>query len=254
MKAVFHGKCNDANVHINLRHDNVQYQIEEKHINLSVNILINSRTVSVVCEFSEKIDIYTARNLVKQTCYNVCCLFSFYYGTSLYIDIENIVIDREIIAYRDLIGVVSNKNRENFCGNRNVASSPESQIILINKYPHLSDVFLMFNHSLKEPLSTGLFSYICIEMICRHFCGALKISERSWKKFRDSLLIEKEVIMNVKNTADPYRHGNIVGISDKTRAMVIFSTAVIIDRYINYLTIVSDDFRLITMQEILDNI
>ena len=92
--------------------------------------------------------------------------------------------------------------------------------------------------AIKSPRDTGFFCYRAIESL-KNCCATRNVvppdKDDAWELFRNSYSVSRQQIMDIKDFADPVRHGNYMQVrsmTDKDRADVLKGTWEIINKYI----------------------
>jgi hypothetical protein len=79
------------------------------------------------------------------------------------------------------------------------------------------------------------YCYRAIECLSFFFISDKGNKEQAWQLMREKLSIDKEVIMNIKNLADPIRHGNPANSVKYTHEDVLLESWIILDKFISYI-------------------
>lgn len=93
--------------------------------------------------------------------------------------------------------------------------------------------------AMKHADDTGFYCYRAIESL-RHHCAAvhgLASLQKSvqWTKFRDIALCDEQTLRQIKEAADPLRHGEGTGITADNRAELLRITWDVVDGYFQHI-------------------
>ena len=94
--------------------------------------------------------------------------------------------------------------------------------------------------AMKNADDTGFYCYRALESLRRHCAETHGLSNSGkaaqWEKFREVASTNRDSIDRIKATADPARHGEVVGITSEKRAELLTATWDIVDSYLAQVT------------------
>ena len=108
---------------------------------------------------------------------------------------------------------------------RTIAQNIPAQIVLAD-----------FREAMRVPIGTGFFCYRAIEAMMQSVKVGREKDSAAWDRLREVLLIDRTVLDDIKQHADPPRHGKPSAMSDSDRARIFELTDEIIRRFFEYLT------------------
>jgi hypothetical protein len=105
------------------------------------------------------------------------------------------------------------------------------------------DLFLQsaladFREAMKDPIRTAVACYRAVEGLMHSMmpeaASGNTAKEDDWRRFRDNLNIEKDLLMTIKRKADGPRHGRPASIADDERRRMLTATKALILRYLTF--------------------
>lgn len=102
---------------------------------------------------------------------------------------------------------------------------------------YLNRCFSDLVSSMKHADDTAFYCYRAIESLRNHCSAVHEILESSdreqWEKFREVSTIEREIIMKIKESADPLRHGGVTSVTDTDREELFLTTWDSVGKYLS---------------------
>jgi len=177
-------------------------------------------------------DIYTFKNDIEEHIRFMVDIIGYNNGCGYDVEIISCIdsLDRQIVfgVAIDNIEEFSKKRLHNINDLIFKISSSEYQIYFRRCLADLRE-------AIRSPKDTVFFCYRGIESLRQYFVEKYNLDEKnSWEKLRDELGVERKKIDDIKNFADPVRHGNGTKITSKERYDIVISTWEVVDNFIEY--------------------
>ncbi len=198
-----------------------------------VSIVLNQ--VAVWIESDHEWDIFDLRNVVKNLVQSNLDMVGYIKGYSYDFEITRVLNPSRSVDYVFGIDIPC-------LADRNKSLDLNAELIkLREKTVGQNGVFLArcfsdLASAMKNADDTGFYCYRAIESL-RHHCAAihgLSSSDKStqWKKFREVIVCDENMLLSIKQAADPLRHGEAVGSTSDDRATLFMKTWDVVDGYL----------------------
>lgn len=217
----------------------LQFSIGFSHIYSRVegiaNVSIILNQVSVIVETEHKWDIFDLRNVVKDIIYNNLAMVGYILGYAYDFEVTRVInrelnidyvfgIDIPCLVKRN-IGIDLGEALENI-RTKTIGKNG----VLLNR------CFVDLISSMKYANDTVFYCYRAIESLRHHCAVAHNISHVSktlqWEKFRLVAGCTEDVLLQIKNAADPLRHGEVSSCSSVDREMLFIATWNVVEGYL----------------------
>jgi hypothetical protein len=198
-----------------------------------VSIVLNQIAIWIDSEFDW--DIFDLRNVVKTLVQDDLALIGYLKGYAYDFEITRVVclsrqidyvfgIDMPCIAER-----ASDQSLEESIVNLRNKSIGRNGMLLKRCFTDLVA-------AMKHADDTGFYCYRAIESL-RHHCAhehglASATKDIQWQKLRDVSGVNKQIIMGIKDSADPVRHGDVSFITGESRVALLTDTWNVVDSYL----------------------
>jgi hypothetical protein len=198
-----------------------------------VSILLNQVAVWVTSD--HEWDIYDLRNVVKNIVSDHLAMVSYIRGNFYDLEISRVVNATRGVDYVlgvDIPYIVErNKSLE--------IAEVLPKLMKKTEGPFGAYLHRCFNDlvsAMKNADDTGFYCYRAIESL-RHHCAAVNgfgnlSKQQQWEKFREISGADESVLRDIKASADPLRHGQVVAVSSGARAKLFGETWNVVDGYL----------------------
>lgn len=202
-----------------------------------VSIVLNQLAVWIYSDHDW--DIYDLRNMVKTLVSNQLAILGYLLGYAYDLEITRILNRSRNIDYVFGIGIqyLSERNSNTNIGElfkeiRNKTNGNDG--VLLHR------CFNDLVSAMKHADDTGFYCYRAIESLRHHCASRYNLTARNkneqWNKFREVSGSDENIMRNIKEAADPLRHGNVGCISSaEDRKNLLMSTWDIVDQYLKNL-------------------
>jgi hypothetical protein len=199
-----------------------------------VSIINNQLAVTVVSE--KNWDIFDLRNVIKNIVQSRLAMVGYIVGYAYDFEVTRVLhqsreidcvfgIEIPCIAERNH-GIDLDATFASICEKINGTNG-----IFVNR------CFSDLNAAMKHADDTAFYCYRAIESL-RHHCASIHgLSDANktmqWEKFRQVSGCTKDVLRQIKEAADPLRHGKASEISSEGRAKLFMATWSVVDGYLS---------------------
>jgi hypothetical protein len=217
----------------------LQCELEFSHVGSGVpgrarlSIILNQVVVWIDSDYAW--DVFDLGNVVKNIVRNQLAMVSFVKGFAYDFELTRVVNPERSIDYVYGVDIpVLVERGKDVDLNAAVQFLREHATGATGVYVHrcLADLV----SSMRNADDTGFYCYRAIESL-RHHCAAvhqLTESDKSkqWSKFREVSGADEQTLREIKDAADPLRHGQPTGASSEDRARLFTMTWDVVDGYL----------------------
>lgn len=237
---IFSGKVLPERANVNITPIEIKMDAIDADISGTVNVSIIASQVSVVINTNSDSDIWTLKNSVEYLVRGLVDAFGYLSGRGYDIEITSVVNHEG----KYTVFGVGISELEISLNDRPL--SFQQLLTAMEKSQNLHRVFGDLREAIRSPHDTGFLCYRAIENIQQSFKNDKDGDTKVWENLRKSLLIDKSWIYQVKEFADPVRHGGTVYISGENRILIMQHTWKLVDRFCLY---VYGDFKPLSEDE-----
>jgi len=231
---IFSGKVLPERTNVNITPIEVKMEAIDAGISSTANVSIIASQVSVVIYTNSDSDIWTLKNAVEYLVRGLVDAFGYLSGRGYDIEITSVV------NYEGKYTVFGVGMSELEKSQNDRSSSFQQLLTAMDKSQNLHRVFGDLREAIRSPHDAGFLCYRAIENIHQSFMKEKDDDAKAWENLRKALLIDKSWIFQVKEFADPVRHGGTVYISGEKRILIMQHTWKLVDRFCLY---VYGDFK-----------
>jgi hypothetical protein len=198
-----------------------------------VSILLNQ--IAIWVETETPWEIFDLRNTVKTIIRSQLSIFAYLNGLAYDFEITRII--NQQMNVNTVFGIdVPCISQRNF----NLELESVSKLTIGKHGIFIMRCFADLAAAIKYDNDTAFYCYRAIESIRNHYAATEGMNENNenaiWGSFREFLGCSKDIIMNIKNEADPLRHGKNGIKLEMSREKILTTTWMIVDLYTEKLT------------------
>ncbi len=174
----------------------------------------------------------TALKSAEQTIQGLVDAYSFITG-------EIYEVRLEMVKHDDSEEKYSEASLEELLGDLQIEELPQMEIFMGAAIEHMSLRLALsnFKNARRYTAYTGLFVYLAIENIKKHFYPTdLKNETLEWEGIRQKLSIKREDVDFAKTFADVVRHGKYQDVSGKDNTKILKVGAEVICKFYTFLS------------------
>jgi hypothetical protein len=230
-EAVVHPERAQISLQFSLRFSHLTSGVEAS---ASVSVVLNQ--VAVWIDSAIEWDIFDLRNVVKSVLQNELAVVGYLKGYAYEVEIRRVLNRGRGIDYVFGIDIPC-------IAERNKAIELEREIAKIRGKIHdiegvyLHRCFMDLVSAMKNPDDTGFYCYRAVESLRQHCASKYNVAPEKkaeqWEKLRELAKCDEATLREIKATADPVRHGDVVRVTSDDRVRLLTKTWDVVDAYIN---------------------
>jgi len=210
------------------------HSLSQKEADAKVSVDLNQVAVWVVTE--DEWGIFDLRNVVKNIVQNHLAMIGFLKGYAYDLEITRVLNQSRNVDYVFGVEIPCLEERGKTIDLDKALADLRMKTVGKNGM-YINRCFSDLVSAMKHADDTAFYCYRAIESL-RHHCAAVHNNLASmdkgtqWTKFRDVSGSDESTIREIKESADPLRHGNVAAASSEDRETLFIKTWDVVDGYI----------------------